>query len=77
MYKLQLLTRTGDCIEICGCEEVIDAAYAKVSTFLDAVDGTFPDRSVEVDGFWDSADRAECRVTALLDHIIGMRMFRL
>jgi hypothetical protein len=80
LWKLQLFTRDGQCIEICGSEETLRIAQGEVKAEFERIKG-IPGEEIkgfiEVNGIWDSADRAETSLLLQLNTISGCRLLQI
>lgn len=89
LFKLQLFLHDGTCLECLGTEEVLSTSLTEIQTLMsnppvdqDQDFGSSNSQSedrlvVKVDGFWDSADKAETTTLVRVTALAAVRLFRM
>lgn len=79
LYKLQLFLRDGSCLECLGTEEVLTTSLTEIQELMSnpPVNQDEDRLVVKIDGFWDSADKAETITLVRIPALAAVRLFRM
>lgn len=79
LFKLQLFLRDGTCLECLGIEEVLSTSLSEIQELMTnpPVDQDEDRLVVKINGFWDSADKAETTTLVRIPSLAAARLFRM